>query len=145
MAGAAAVAWFDGRARRGLGLVVFGGGIAGLDAALSAGFAAVLVLACYLAIAWTLALRPGAVATIAPGPFRPTGQAAAAVAALTLVALLYTAFRSDLHHGVFPGGGFDAAALSRVLFGREAMGLVAATSALLVAGAAASAAGRRLR
>src|SRR2546430_17504159 len=58
VAGALGVALLPRRDQRGVGMAVVGLGLAGLYVSLSAGFAAVPALVCYLGAAWLLAAPP---------------------------------------------------------------------------------------
>ena len=90
--GGIAVAFLDTRTRRALAMLVAGVGVAGVDASLSAGFAAAIVLLSFAACAALLA-RPDLKAvewTIASG-WRQAGSLSAAVL-FAVVALAAVAF-----------------------------------------------------
>ena len=129
-----------------LGLLAVAAGTAGVLASLWAGFAAVIALVCLGASAVLIggtdaaAERPDASVRAAL-----TGQVGAAAAAALLVLLLVVAVRGSFAAGVGPGGAFDASALGRLFFGRDALALEAVAAALTAAFAAAAVAGSRRR
>ncbi|HUZ86215.1 MAG TPA: hypothetical protein VNF26_04640 [Candidatus Baltobacterales bacterium] len=140
MGGALFVAFLPARGTRGIALAVAGLGLAGIALSLSAGFAAAVILVCYLAIAALLA-----------GPqyrsFDPLTHAAwrqaGALGAAGLLALLaYAAYRGDFVHATFYGGAIGGSAVGRILFAHDAMASVAVAAMILVALVGASAAWR---
>lgn len=129
--GALFVAFLPAREQRGLAMAVAGIGLAGIALALSAGFAAAVVLVCYVAIAVILA-----------GPryrsFEPVTRVAwrqlGAVGAAGLLALLaYAAFRGDFVHATFYGGELGSSSVGRLLFAHDAMATEAVGALILVA------------
>ena len=140
VAGALGVALLPRRDQRGVGMGVVGLGLAGLYVSLSAGFAAVLALVCYLGAAWLLAApQYRSLESVTGATWRQIG----AVAAAGLLALLaYAAFRGDFVHAVYFGGEFGATALSRVVFAHDALATEAIAALVLVALAGATAAWR---
>src|SRR2546430_11807244 len=140
VAGALGVALLPHRDQRGVGMGVVALGLAGLYVSLSAGFAAVLALVCYLGAAWLLAApQYRSLESVTGATWRQIG----AVAAAGLLALLaYAAFRGDFVHAVYFGGEFGATALSRVGFGHAALATEAIAALVLVALAGATAAWR---
>src|SRR5207245_26150 len=138
----AAAAQVAADARRGGGARagVVGAGLAGLYASLSAGFAALLALVCYLGAAWLIASpRYRSIEGVAGAAWRQVG----AVGAAGLLAVLaYSAFRGDFVHAVYYGGEFGATALSRLVFGRDAMATEAVAALVLVVLAGTTAAWR---
>ena len=119
LGGALVVVIAGGRGRRSLALLVSGVGVAGLYASLSAGFAAVVVLASFAASALLLA-RPD-YRSVMGGAAHAWRQLAAVGAAILLAALAYAAFRGDFAHVTFNGGSFGSAAVGRLLFARDAL------------------------
>ncbi len=108
-------------------------GAAGAVAALSAGFAAILVLVALGGAA--LALGPSAGELESRS--EPVGrgwmvQLGAVGAALILLALAYAAGRGDFPAPPGPDGFFGLAAAGRVLFGREALATVAVAAMLML-------------
>lgn len=129
-----------------VGLLALAVGVAGVLASFSAGFAALVALVCLGASAVLL----GSMDAAAPGrggrrgagdaPARPAGQAAAlpaqlgaVAAALLLAILLIVAFGGTFARGGHAGSGFDAVALGRVFFGRDALALEAVGATLAAA------------
>ena len=123
-----------------LGLLVVAAGTAGVLASLSAGYAALVALVCLGASAILL----GAGAVSVTWPERPgvrgvrtiPAQAGAVAAALLLVLLLVVALRGTFAAGAAVGSGFDAAAVGRAFFGRDALALEAVGATLAAALAA---------
>jgi hypothetical protein len=131
MGGALLVAFLPAREMRGLATAVTGIGLAGIALALSAGFAAAVILVCYTAIAVILA-----------GPqyrsFEPvmnaTWRQLGALGAAGLLALLaYAAFRGDFFHATFYGGAFGTSSIGRLLFAHDAMATEAVGALTLAA------------
>jgi NADH:ubiquinone oxidoreductase subunit 6 (subunit J) len=118
LVGGVLVAVLPDRGMRALALFAAGVGIAGIDASLSAGFAAAVVL---LSIT-------GCAALIARHDYRSfdftTGvlwrQVGAIGAALLLLALAYAAYRGNFAHVSFNGGALGTAAIGRLLFAHDA-------------------------
>jgi NADH:ubiquinone oxidoreductase subunit 6 (subunit J) len=109
-------------------------GTAGVLAALSAGFAALVTLVCLGTCAVLLGLRPAG-ASGAMGPIRDASwlaQLGAVAAAALFLTLAYVALRGDFVRGSYPGGWFGASFLGRLLFARDAIALQAVGLALLV-------------
>jgi NADH:ubiquinone oxidoreductase subunit 6 (subunit J) len=98
--------------------------------ALSAGFVAVLSLVAWVGIGLTLGREQVEIETL--GALR-AAQYAGVIAAAVFVVLAYTAVRLDFHHGAYPGGGFGAAILGRLLFTRDLLALEASAGVVLVA------------
>ena len=127
-------------ALRWLGVLAVAAGTAAVLALLEAGFAAVVFLVCGAACA-VLVRRldaPAEVAApVAGGLLRQVGGIAAAV---LFAVLAYAAFRGSFSLGAYPGGGFNSAALGRLLLDHDVLAGVAAGGLLLagIAGAAAS-------
>ncbi len=138
--GALLVAFLPARETRGLAMALTGLGLAGIALSLSAGFAAAVVLVCYVAIAAILA-----------GPqyrsFDPVTHVAwrqvGAVGAAGLLALLaYSAYRGDFVRATFYGGEVGSSAVGRLLFAHDAMATEAIGALMLVALVGATAAWR---
>jgi hypothetical protein len=140
MGGALLVAFLPGRGLRSLALAAAGIGLAGIALSLSAGYAAIAILVCYVAIAVLLGgPQYRAVAVAAGGTWRQLG----AVGAAGLFALLaYAAFRGDFVHATFYGGAFGTASVGRLLFAHDAMSTEAGGALIVVALVGATAAWR---
>ncbi len=82
------LAFLPGHWRRGLALGATGLGVAGIYASLSAGFAAIVVLVCYLGCALLVANGPFNTMTVARLLFAHDALATDAVAGLVLAALV---------------------------------------------------------
>lgn len=137
LGGALGVGLLSSRERRGMALAVLGIGLAGLYLSLSAGFAALVALVCYLGCAALFANRQYRGHEVPVGAlWRQTGAIAAA---LLLAVLAYSAFRGDFVHATFYGGAFGATSVGRVLFAHDAMATEALALLVLVAFAGASA------
>jgi len=142
-AGGILAAFLSGHWRRGLALALTGLGVAGIYASLSAGFAAVVVLICFVA----------AGALVAKPDYRSVEQAAGAVwrqlgavgAALLFIGLAYAAFRGQLAHAIFYGGPFGAVSVGRLLFAHDGVATDAIGGLVLVALVGAALAWRRER
>ncbi len=131
LAGGLGVALLPRRDQRGMALGVTGIGLAGIYLSLSAGFAAVVALVCYLGCA---ALLAGRQYRSLEGVVGPMWRQLGAVGAAALLALLaYAAFRGDFVNATFYGGSFDVAAIGRLLFERDALATEAAAALVLVA------------
>ena len=119
----AALARSRGLGALGLGLVAVGVALELAD--LSAGFAGLIV--------FVLLLGADALALAAPAgteaPFRRADNLGAVSAALLFAALAYASYRGLYHSTRYPGGTFNAAALGRLLAGRDALGLIAVAGA----------------
>ncbi len=129
--GAVFVALLPGRELRSLALLVAGVGVAGVEASLSAGFAAAVTLVSFAGCAAMLA-RPDY------RPFNwPAGdlwrQLGAAGAAVLFVMLVYAAYRGAFAHVVFNGGALATAAVGRLLLARDALATEAVAALALVA------------
>lgn len=129
---------------RELGVAVTALGAAAVLALLSAGFAAAVELVCGLGAAAVM-LAAGGSLPVAPEPGRILQQAGALGSALLLALLLYAAWRGSFFSGSYPGGGFNAATIGRLLFDRDALLGVAALALLVVGVAGAGAWGARRR
>src|SRR3979409_470551 len=101
VAGGLSVAFLPGRSRRGLSLAVAVLGIAGIYLSLSAGFAAIVALACYGACALLLAGSTYRVVEPAIGGL--WRQLGALGAAALLAVLVYAAFNSGFAHTTYFG------------------------------------------
>jgi NADH:ubiquinone oxidoreductase subunit 6 (subunit J) len=131
LAGGLSVAFLPDRIRRGMALGAVAIGVAGLYLSLSAGFAALVALACY-----------GGCAALLAGPtYRAlesvTGtvwrQLGAIGAACLLIALAYAAYFGDFAGNKYFGGDFGSAALGRRLFAHDALATEAVAAVVLVA------------
>ena len=142
-AGGLFLAFTDSRQRRGVALGLVGLGVAGLDLALSAGFAAFVVLICYAGCA-LLAMRPDYrfLEQAASSLWR---QAGAMGAALLLAVLAYAAFRGGFAHATFNGGPFGSVSVGRLLFAHDALATEAVGGLVLASLVGAAAAWRRER
>ncbi|HYW27772.1 MAG TPA: hypothetical protein VE953_26610 [Terriglobales bacterium] len=134
VAGAVGAALVPAGPWRLMGLLALAVGAAGVLASLSAGYAAVVALVCLGASALLL----GATDASAPagglrGPGALPAQVGAAAAALLLVLLLVVALRGTFAAGGHAGSGFDAVALGRAFFGRDALALEAVGATLTAA------------
>ena len=130
VAGGLVAALLAGRTRA-LGVAGVAVGLAGLYADLNAGFAGVVAL---------LALGASAVILLRIQPVAGAGagigqQVGAALAGAAFLVLAYVSFRFSYFPGSNLTGVFNAAALGRLLFGRDALALEAIAAALLVAAA----------
>jgi NADH:ubiquinone oxidoreductase subunit 6 (subunit J) len=142
LAGGLGVALLPRRDWRGLALAVSGVGLAGVYLSLSAGFAGAVALICYLGCAVIVAAP--AYRVLEPAVQSVWRQLGALGAAGLLAVLAYSAFKSDFVAARFYGGAFDTAAVGRLLFEHDALG-VEAVAALTLAAAAGGAAVWRLR
>jgi len=134
--GGLAASFLGGRTRA-LGVAAVAAGLAGLDADLDAGFAAILTLVAFGASALLLlGLRPARrAATAGEEPAGIAQQLGAALAGAVFLTLLYLALKGSPFAGANLTGQFNAAALGRLLAGRDALALAAIAAAPLVAGA----------
>ena len=137
------LAFLHGHWHRGLALGAFGLGVAGIYMSLSAGFAAIVVLVCYIGCALLVA-RPDyrTVEQAARGLWRQIG---AVGAALLVVALAYAAFRGRFAHATFYGGPFNSVSVARLLFAHDALATEAVAGVALIAMVGAAIAWRRER
>lgn len=131
LGGAVFVALLPGRETRSLALLVAGIGVAGVEASLSAGFAAAVVLVSFAGCAVLLG-RPDlrAFHWVAGGAWRHAG---ALGAALMFLALAYAAYRGGFAHVKFNGGDLGTAAVGRLLLARDALATEAIAILVLVA------------
>ena len=137
VAGGLGAALLPSRTQRGAGVGVLGVGTAGIYLTLSAGFAAGVVLVCYLAVAFMFASpQYRTLLGVAAGAWRQIGAIAAAV---MLAALVYSALRGDFAHAGFFGGTFGGTNLGRLLFEHDAPATEAIALLVLVAFAGATA------
>ena len=142
LAGGLGVALLSRRGQRGAAMAVVGLGLAGIYLSLSAGFAAAIALLCYAGCA---ALVAGPQYRSLAGVTGPLWRQLGALgAAAMLVVLAYSAFRLDFAHADFNGGPFNAVAVGRLLFARDALP-TEAIAALVLATLAGGAAAWRLR
>jgi NADH:ubiquinone oxidoreductase subunit 6 (subunit J) len=142
-AGGILLAFLHGHWNRGLALGAAGLGVAGIYASLSAGFAAIVVLVCYIGCALLVA-RPDyrTVEQAAGGLWRQIG---ALGAALVLVVLAYAAFRGRFAHATLNAGPFNTMSVARLLFAHDALATEAVAGVALVALVGAAIAWRRER
>ena len=129
--GAVFVALLPGRELRSLALLVAGVGVGGVDASLSAGFAAAVVLVSFAGCAALLArpdLRAFNWADVAAWR-----QLAALGAALAFLSLAYAAYRGAFAHVKFNGGDLGTAAVGRLLFARDTLATEAVAVLVLIA------------
>lgn len=136
--GGLGVALLQRRDARGAALAVTAIGIAGIYVSLSAGFAALIALICYLICAFVIAgPRYRNLAPAVPPLWRQLGAIAAA---LLFAVLAFSAFKGDFVKATFFGGAFDTAAVGRLLFAHDALPVVAIGALALVAIAGSTAA-----
>jgi len=129
--GSLLVAFLNTRGRRAAALLVAGVGVAGVDASLSAGFAAAVVLVSFACCAALLARPDYRVFEWAyAGGWRQVG---AVGAALLFAALGYAAFRGAFVHVTFNGGPLATAAVGRLLFAQDAFATEAVGALILIA------------
>jgi NADH:ubiquinone oxidoreductase subunit 6 (subunit J) len=131
LAGAVLVAVVPGRGTRALALFVSGLGVAGIDASLSAGFTAVVVVLCFAGCAALIARHDYHSFDFVSSPI--TRQVGALAAAVLLVALAYSAFRGSFARVAFHGGALGTAAVGRLLFARDALATEAVGVLVLIA------------
>ncbi len=128
--GGLGVALLPGREARGAALAIVGIGLGGLYVFLSAGFAGLVALICYLACAALIAgPRYRSVEVIAGPLWRQIGAIGAAA---LLAVLIYSAFRGDFVSAKFFGGPFGASAIGRLLFAHDALATEAVAALVLV-------------
>lgn len=138
--GALLVAVLPGRGMRALALLLAGLGVAGIDLALSAGFAAGVVALSFA----------GCAALIARNDYRSfdftTGfawrQFGAIAAAVLVAGLAYAAYRGNFSEVAFNGGPLGTAAVGRLLFAHDAVATDAVGVLVLIALASLTAAWR---
>lgn len=141
LVGGLGVALLQRRDWRGAALAVTAIGVAGIYISLSAGFAALITLLCYLACALVIG---GAYRAIVP-VVEPWWRQLGAIGAAALLALLaYSAFKGDFPTARFYGGAFNTAAMGRLLFEHDALPVIA-IAALALAALAGSTAAWRIR
>ena len=131
LGGGLVVVFAGRRALRSLALLISGVGVAGVDASLSAGFTALVVLASFAGSALLLA-RPDYRAVVG-GAAHVRRQLGAVGAAILLAALVYAAYRGDFAHVTFNGGFFGAAGVGRLLLARDALAAEAVGALVLAA------------
>jgi len=132
--GALGVALLPAGSLRALAFLLAAGGAAGLYAVLAAGFAAAVALVVLVAAGLLLAPLPAAGAVTVPA--RRAHQVGALACAALFAVLAYAAYRGGLFHGTYAAGDFglfNAAAMGRLLFGRDALATEAAGALLLLA------------
>lgn len=110
------------------GLLLVALGVALVLADLSGGFAGLVV---FILLAGSAALT-AAVPIGAEAPLRRADNLGAIAAALVFAALAYASYRGVFHAAGYPGGTFNAAALGRLLIGRDGMALIAVAAAVLI-------------
>jgi hypothetical protein len=131
LGGAVFVALLPGRDLRALALLVAGIGVAGVEASLSAGFAAAVTLVSFA----------GCAAMLGRPDHRPYNwvagdlwrQLSAGGAALFFLILAYAAYRGSFAHVQFNGGGLGTAAVGRLLLAHDALATEAIAALVLVA------------
>jgi NADH:ubiquinone oxidoreductase subunit 6 (subunit J) len=131
VAGGLSVAFLPDRPRRGLAMAVVAIGVAGIYLSLSAGFAALVALICYVACALVLA---GSAYRVVEPAISARWRQLGAVGAAALIALLgYAAFRGYYPlQNLFFGGPFGSAALGRQFFAHDALATEAVAALVLV-------------
>jgi len=133
--GGLGVALLPGRDLRGIALAVSGAGLAGAYVSLSAGFAAIVALICYLGCA---AMVAGPGYRVVEGVVGPVWRQVGAIgAAALLVVLGFAAFRGDFVHASFSAGPFDARAVARLLLAHDVLATEAVAALAIVAAAGA--------
>jgi NADH:ubiquinone oxidoreductase subunit 6 (subunit J) len=138
VAGGLSVAFLPDRVRRGMALGAVAIGVAGIYLSLSAGFAALVALACYGGCAMLLAGPSYRVVEANIGSlWRQLGAVGAGV---LLLALAYAAFFGNFRVSSYFGGDFGSAAIGRRLFAHDALATEAVAALVVVAlvGAAAT-------
>jgi len=131
LGGAVFVALLPGRELRSAALMVAGIGVAGVDASLSAGFAAAVVLVSFAGCA-VLLVRPDyrAFSWAVGGTWRQLGGLGTA---LMFLSLAYAAYRGAFAHVQFNGGALGTAAVGRLLLARDALATEAIAVIVLIA------------
>lgn len=138
--GALFVAFLPGRETRALAMAAAGLGLAGVALSLSAGFAAAVILICYIAI--SLLVAGPQYRSIDPGVEVAWRQIGGLGAAGLLVLLAYAAYRGDFAQTRFYGGTFGTSSVARLLFAHDAMATEAVGALILVSLVGAAAAWR---
>jgi NADH:ubiquinone oxidoreductase subunit 6 (subunit J) len=106
-------------------------GVAGLYLSLSAGFAALVALACYGGCAVLLAGPTYRVLeSVTGGIWRQLGAIASAA---LLIALAYAAYFGAFRRATYFGGDFGAAAMGRRLFAHDVLATEAIAALVLIA------------
>ena len=137
VAGALAASLGQSASLRLLGLLALAVGAAGTLASLSAGYAALVALVCLGASAILIGgVDPGTARNGASWSQGLPAQLGALASAVLLVLLVVVAVRGPFAGGGQAGNAFDAAALGRLFFGRDALAVEAAGAALAAALAA---------
>jgi NADH:ubiquinone oxidoreductase subunit 6 (subunit J) len=140
VAGALSVAFLPDRMRRGIALGAVAIGVAGLYLSLSAGFAALVALACYGGCAVLLAGPAYRIVESVTGTI--WRQLGAMAAAALLISLAYAAYFGAFHRATYFGGDFGSAALGRRLFAHDALATEAVAALVVVVLVGATAAWR---
>ena len=140
VAGGLSVAFLPDRVRRGTALGAVAIGVAGIYLSLSAGFAALVALACYGGCAVLLAGRAYRIVEANTGSI--WRQLGAVGAGALLLALAYAAFFGSFRQSSYFGGDFGTAAIGRRLFAHDALATEAVAALVLVALVGAAAAWR---
>jgi NADH:ubiquinone oxidoreductase subunit 6 (subunit J) len=138
--GGLSVAFLGDRPRRGVALGVAAIGVAGIYLSLSAGFAALVALACYGGCA--LLLGRSTYRIVQPPVSARWRQLGAVAAAALMAVLAYAAFNGAFARATYFGGPFGSAALGRQLFAHDALATEAVAALVLVALAGATVAWR---
>jgi hypothetical protein len=128
--GAVFVALLPGRELRSAALMASGVGVAGVDASLSAGFAAAVVLVSFAGCAVLLARPDYRAFTWTGGTWRQLGGLGAA---LMFASLAYAAYRGAFAHVQFNGGALGTAAVGRLLLARDAFATEAIAILIVIA------------
>jgi NADH:ubiquinone oxidoreductase subunit 6 (subunit J) len=140
VAGGLSVAFLSDRVRRGMALGAVAIGVAGIYLSLSAGFAALVALACYGGCAVLLA---GPAYRVVEANIGGTWRQLGAVGAgALLLALAYAAYFGHFHQSSYFGGDFGTAAIGRRLFAHDALATESVAALVLVALVGAAAAWR---
>ncbi len=131
VAGGLSVAFLPDRVRRGMALGAVAIGVAGIYLSLSAGFAALVALACYGGCAVLLAGPAYRILeSVGGGLWRQLGAIGAGA---LFVALAYAAYFGVFHRATYFGGDFGTAAIGRRLFAHDALATEAVAALVLVA------------
>jgi hypothetical protein len=131
LGGAVFVALLPGRELRSLALLAAGVGVAGVEASLSAGFAAAVALVSFAGCA-VLLVRPDYRAFNWGGGVA-WRQLAALGAAVVFLSLAYAAYRGAFAHVKFNGGSLGTAAVGRLLLARDTLATEAVAVLVLIA------------
>ena len=140
LVGGLGLALLPGRGTRGIAMAVGAVGLAGAYLSLSAGFAAIVALVCYLGCAVLIAGRGyRSVETVVTPLWRQIGAAGAAA---LLAVLAYAALGGDFVSAKFAAGAFDVRAVANLLLAHDVLATEAIAMLALAAAAGATAAWR---